>query len=597
MKCLFSLIRRSWFLFCTLFFFSMSASAVDLFNVDNNPLPLAQAYQFSAVRDANTVNAHWQMAPGYYLYQDRFCFIVNGQRITGIKLPPAQTFTDDILGRFNAYANQLNITIPIPPQYANQTVNLNVCYQGCSSKHFCYPPVTKALVLPALLGRHATTVAPKPASPVAQNEQDKLSSLLSGHNIGWALLSFFGLGLLLAFTPCILPMIPILSSLIIGHEGISTARAAWISLTYVLSMALTYAVIGLIAGFVGANLQALLQTPLAIAISSLLFVLLALSLFGFYEIRLPRRLQERLTDLSNHQKSGHFVGAAVMGCLATLIVSPCVSPALIAAVGYITQTGNGLLGGLALFTMALGMGIPLFLVGTFGGRILPRTGHWMETIKQILGVFLLAIAIALLNRILPGRVSLLLWAVLLIISSIYLGLLQPAVTGWAKFWRGLGLVFAMLGAILLLGAAQGNTSLWQPLTPWTNANAAPENNSSEFSVVTTRQGLNSLLAHARQNHKITVIDFYARWCLACQEMDIRTFNKTNVKTTLLPFERVRVDMTKNTPEMKALLKEYNVIAPPTIIFINPQGQEMTESRIVGAVGATTFLQHLNMLHS
>jgi thiol:disulfide interchange protein DsbD len=573
--------------------FSVSASALDVFNVNNEPLPANQAYQFSATRNGDTITAHWSMAPGYYLYQDRFCFIVNGQRLNGVNLPPAESHTDDVLGEFKAYANQVDIAIPLPAKYAEKPVTLQVCYQGCSSNHFCYPPAAQEVTL----APNTDLALPGQSIPVpdkvAVNEQDKLTLLLNHHSLWVALISFFGIGLLLAFTPCVLPMVPILSSLIIGQQHISTARAFWISTTYVLGMAVTYAIIGIIAGVAGANLQAILQTPIAISIISLLFIALALSLFGFYDIHLPHWLETRVTHISNHQKSGSFIGAAIMGCLATLIVSPCVSPALIGAVTYIAQTGDSILGGLALFIMALGMGIPLILVGTFGGRILPHAGHWMDIIKQVFGVLMLMVAILLLSRILPDRITILMWAALLIISSIYLGLLQPALTGWAKFWKGVGLFFAICGGILLLSAAQGSSNLLQPLSLSSNAKA----NSSPFTLVVNSQALNNLLANASKQHKITMIDFYAKWCLSCKEMDLHTFSNPSVQTAMAPLQLVRVDITNATPDIKALMQKYDVIAPPTVIFLDENGQEIANSRVVGTVGPDKFLQQVNAVQS
>ncbi|NNM58378.1 MAG: protein-disulfide reductase DsbD [Legionellales bacterium] len=577
-------------LICGLFFFSCSVSAANIFELNDNPLPVDQAYHFSATRHDNVIDAHWQMAKGYYLYQTHFCFVLNDQTIKSVPLPPAERLQDEVLGTFNVYSNQLNIQIPVPSQYAEQSVQFGVCYQGCSSGHFCYPPVKQTLVLPpntsqAVTGQSQTVSSQPPLVP----EQDHLTALLVKGSIWLGLLSFFGLGLLLSFTPCVLPMIPILSGLIIGHEGISTVRAAWISLTYVLSMALTYALIGIVAGLAGANLQTLLQTPIAIVLMCLLFVLLALSLFGCYEIHLPQALQQRLTSISNHQKTGSFIGAALMGCLATLIVSPCVSPALIAAVTYIAETGKVVMGGLALFVMALGMGVPLLLVGTFGGRMLPRTGHWMETIKQVIGVFMLMVALILLDRIVPQRLYLVLWASLLIICSIYLGLLQAALTGWSKLWKGIGLLFAIMGTILLVGAAEGNGSIFQPLTP---TNAQAKTTSAEFAIVNTNNALENLLEEAKKSHKITVLDFYAKWCLSCKEMDMRTFRNPKVRQAMQGMQRVQVDMTTDTPDIKAIKKQYQVVAPPTVIFLDANGQEIPNTRIVGAVSAKAFLERV-----
>lgn len=589
---------RNWLKSCCLCLclWLAPAHATELFATANtSPLPAADAYQFSASRQGEVITAHWDMAPGYYLYKDRFCFQVQNQHLHNVILPPAITRQDELLGKFEVYANQLNLQIPIRSADSNIPVHLLVCYQGCTENHFCYPPVIQEVTLSPtqLLPIAGTPVtAHLPTASLQSSEQDKLATQLNTQRLWLNLVTFFGLGILLSLTPCVLPMLPILTGLIVGHQQMNSRKAFRISLCYVLAMAVTYAVIGLIAGLAGDSVQAALQTPWAIGGLSLLFIALALSLFGFYDIRLPHSLQYRLTQISNHQRSGSYIGAMIMGCLATLILSPCVTPPLIGAITYIAQTGNSLTGALMLFVMALGMGTPLILVGTFGGHFLPRAGNWMTTIKNLFGVLMLAAAILLLQRLLPGRLILTLWAILLLISSIYLGILHPAFSGWAKFWKGCGLVLAIWGALLLIGAAQGNSNPLQPLTPWNNSQAATLLN---FKVINTPAELEAALAQAKAQQQPVMLDFYADWCIACKELEHFTFQNATVITALKPWMLLRVNMTSNSPAITAIKQQYNVIAPPTLIFFNAQGEEINNGRLVGSVNPAAFLTHLQQI--
>jgi thiol:disulfide interchange protein DsbD len=587
---------RHWFyswIICLCCWFT-PAHAAELFtSTSNSPLPAADAYQFSASRQGDVITAHWTMAPGYFLYKDRFCFQVQNQRLHNVKLPAAIPRQDELLGNFEVYANQLNLQIPIQQADSNKPIHLLVCYQGCTENHFCYPPMMQEVTLPpGQISPIAGTPVTHTTANSLSNEQDTLATKLATQHLWLNLLTFFGIGLLLSLTPCVLPMLPILTGLIVGHQQMNSGKAFGISLSYVIAMAITYAIIGLIAGLAGNSIQAALQTPWAIGGLSIVFVALALSLFGFYDIRLPASLQQRLTQVSNHQRSGSYLGAMAMGCLATLILSPCVTPALIGTITYIAQTGNSLTGALILFVMALGMGTPLILVGTFGGHFLPRAGNWTIVIKNLFGVLMLAAAILLLQRLLPGRITLALWGVLLLISSVYLGILQSAVTGWAKFWKGCGLVLALWGALLLIGAAQGHSNPLQPLTPWGSPQAA---NSLPFIIVNTPAELDAALTQAQAQHQPVMLDFYADWCIACKEMDHTTFQNPAVISALKPWVLLRINMTTNTPAIATIKQRYNIIAPPALIFINAQGQEIANSRLVGAVNPTAFLTHLQQV--
>ncbi|TPW16246.1 MAG: dsbDH, partial [Halothiobacillaceae bacterium] len=411
------------------------------------------------VTPQNSLIAHFEIAEGYYLYRDKVAFaITRGEGVTlGKATAPAGEFkNDENFGRMEVYYHQTAFTMPlIRTSGAAQTIELEVRYQGCAEAGFCYPPITKVfpVELPKVdlasitsindLSNTTATAAVATTTAPLLSEQDRFAQSLAGDNIFLVMAAFFGVGLLLAFTPCVFPMIPILSSIIVGQGATTSTRKAFtLSLAYVLAMALTYTVAGVIAGMTGENLQAAFQNPWILGSFSLVFVALSLSMFGFYDLQLPSSLQSRLATLSNRQSGGTVIGAAIMGFLSALIVGPCVAAPLAGALIYIGQTGDALLGGLALFALSMGMGAPLLLIGTSAGKLLPRVGDWMNAIKAVFGVLLLGVAIWMLERILPATLSLLLWALLAIVSAVYLGALRrlgPDANGWQKLWQGTGL--------------------------------------------------------------------------------------------------------------------------------------------------------------
>ncbi|RMD70192.1 MAG: protein-disulfide reductase DsbD, partial [Gammaproteobacteria bacterium] len=405
-----------------------------------------QAFVFSAeVKGPDVIVARWDIAEGYYLYKKRLRFELKegkGVRIARVDLPPGEVKEDEFLGRTEVYHKALEARIHLARETQDALpITLEVTYQGCAEAGLCYPPQKKAvsLVLPA-------GAALEEAPPVA--EQDRIARYLRSGSTWLILTSFFIFGLLLAFTPCVFPMIPILSSIIVGQgKDITTGRAFILSLVYVLAMAVTYTLAGVIAGYFGQNLQAAFQNPWVIGAFSLIFVLLALSMFGFYELQLPSSLQSRLSEISGRQKGGTLIGVAIMGFLSALIVGPCVAPPLAGALIYIGQTGDAVLGGMALFALSLGMGAPLLIVGTSAGKLLPKAGPWMDAVKAVFGVLLLAVAIWLLERILPAPLTMLAWATLFITSAVYMGALEGVSgrSGWYRLWKGLGLVLLFYG--------------------------------------------------------------------------------------------------------------------------------------------------------
>lgn len=575
-----------------------------------SPLPIDQAFSLSAKLFGNdTVVFSWKIAPNHYLYKERFAFKViqpAHASIGTIILPSGEPHEDEIFGKYEAYRD--NVTIPVPIIGSNpQKTILAVSYQGCSADGYCYPPVMQKFNINFAAGTLAVIPEPAAAAPApvlssaANSQTQHYISLLTDAHLITILLAFLGFGILLSFTPCVLPMLPILSGIILGHkENMTSYKAFWLSLTYVLSMAITYAIAGILVGFVGRSVQTLFQQPWLLILSSLIFVLLALSFFGFYQLKLPNKLEDFLANLSRKQTGGKYIGVAIMGCLATLIVSPCVTPALVGVLGYIGKTGNATLGGLALFFMGLGMGIPLIFVGTAGGKLLPKAGHWMETLEACFGVLFLGMAILMLDRILPPIVTMILWAALLIISAIYMGALSktPA-SGWGKLWKGSGLIFLIYGGLLLVGAAQGNTNVFQPLTNFSAATAATSSQHTLFTRIDNAYQLQKSIALAKAQGKPIMLDFYADWCIACKEMEQTTFKDPTVTKLLSThFVTLQIDITQNNAQDKKFMQQFGVIAPPTLIFINAEGKWLKNLTLVGKMNAADLLTHLkNILQS
>jgi thiol:disulfide interchange protein DsbD len=583
-----------------MFFFGLILGLLEISSWAANiqPLPAEQAFVFSAkITDRNQIQLHWDIAPQHYLYQEKFSFKIiepKGASIGHFTLPPGQAEYDKLLGNYPIYSQQLIVSLPIVDNSSNQKVVLKVGYQGCSHEGYCYPPITHNVT--ADFSHNTVQIGNATTSDlVAKGSVSHIIQLLVGKNLITIIISFLGLGLLLSFTPCVLPMIPILSGIILGHgHHISTGKAFRLSLTYVLSMSFTYAIAGLLVGYLGASLQIFFQKPWVLALFSAIFVLLALSLFGAFQIKPPQRLEAFLAKISHHQKKGSYTGVAVMGCLGTLIISPCVTPPLVGALSYISSTGNALVGAAALFSTGFGMGIPLLLIGT-GGKFLPKTGHWMQTVKIFLGVMMLAVAILLLQRILPGQISLLLWAALSIGCGIYAGALNGnRKSKWYKAWKSIGIVLLIYGVLMVIGAALGNDD---PFNPFAHQIRGLENKANlEMLPIKNLQSLNQALAQASSENKPVMLDFYADWCVACHEMDDTTFSDHQVIAALKNIVILRANVTDNDFENRALMQKYQVIAPPTILFFY-KGQELKDQRVIGKATPEEFLQTLQQINS
>jgi thiol:disulfide interchange protein DsbD len=425
-----------------------------------------------------------------------------------------------------------------------------------------------------------------------------MSNALRSGNTLLTLAIFFGAGLLLAFTPCVFPMIPILSGIIVGQgEDITTRKAFYLSLVYVLAMALTYTVVGILVGLSGENIQAWFQNPWIIGSFAIIFVALSFSMFGFYELKMPASIQSKITNMSNSQQGGNIIGVSIMGFLSALIVGPCVTAPLVGALIYIAETGDAVLGGMALFSLSMGMGAPLLVIGASAGKFLPKAGAWMDAVKAVFGVLLLGLAIWLLERVAPAAFTMALWSALIIVSAIYMGAvdsLGDSSNGWKKLWKGLGVLLLIYGIIILLGLASGNRNVFQPLKGLASSSNATSQQAEHltFTQIKGVDGLNAELAKAKKAGKTVMLDFYADWCVSCKEMEHFTFSDPSVLKALRNVVLLQADVTPNDDKDTELYKHFGIIGPPSIMFFGVDGVERKNYRVIGYMKADEFAQHI-----
>jgi len=578
------------------------------------PLPPEEAFRFSArALDAKTIEARWQITDKYYMYREKFKFSAEGGTLGTPKFPPGKMKEDENFGKVEVYRKEVKILIPVE---ATAAVTLKAVSQGCWDGGICYPPINQEarVELPAAgtsaasaagatgsqssssatQGNPGTPAAP-PASattaPAAGDETSRVAALFKGDNLALVLASFFGFGLLLSLTPCVFPMIPILSGIIVNHgHAVTHLRAFMLSLAYVLGMAVTYAVIGVAAGLSGTLLSAALQNAWVLGSFALVFVVLSLSMFGFYELQLPASLQSKVSDTANKQ-GGSLPAIALMGALSALIVGPCVAAPLAGALLYIAKTGDAVLGGTALFIMALGMGAPLLLVGAFSRSLLPKSGPWMEGVKKFFGVIMLATALWLVSPVIPVWLQMLGWALLMIVPAIFLHALDPLPNnahGSQRLGKGFGVVLLLGGAAMLMGVLGGARDPLQPLDFLRAGNAAVVH-APTFERVASSEQLDARLAQAKSSGKAVMLDFYADWCVSCKEMERFTFADPKVAAGMQRMVLLQADVTANSEADKVLLKRFGLFGPPGIIFWNAAGQELADLRVVGFQNAETFL--------
>jgi thioredoxin:protein disulfide reductase len=564
---------------------------------EGNFLPADRAFRvFAEAQGPDSIRLSWEIAPGYYLYRDRLKVAASGAVQLGqLVLPRGQSKTDEYFGTQQVYHDELVAMLPVARAASATalTVPLRVTYQGCADAGLCYPPITKtvSISLPPGTGSAAGAVAAGLATddagsqgPGFVSEQDRYASVVRDGNLLALVAFFYAAGLVLAFTPCVLPMVPIVSGIIVGGgRSVTAARGFALSLTYVIGMALTYTAAGIAVAAGGQHVQAAFEQPWIVTAFAGLFVLLALSMFGMFTLQMPAAIQTRLAGLSNRQAAGTFGGVLAMGALSALIVTTCVAPALVGALVVIGQSGDVLRGGIALFVMGLGMGTPLIAVGVSAGKLLPKAGAWMDIVKRLFGALMLAVAAWMLVRIVPDRFALILWAV-------------PALAAAAVMWHGArtlrlnalplriaGGIAGLYGLVLIAGAALGGTD---PLAPLPQLGTPRQ--TLAFHTIKSVADLQMAVAQARAEGRPVVLDFYADWCVSCKEMEKYTFTDPAVESALRRAVLLRADVTRDDSDDQALLAHFGIYGPPTIAFYGADGEERRNLRVVGYMKPAEF---------
>lgn len=563
---------------------------------DADILPPDQAFKLSiGAVENNQIVANFEVAPGHYLYHDRIKFSLEGlpDAVQLVELPQGEIKKDPTFGETTVYHHSFSAKILLASNIPTKKVKLLATYQGCSEKGLCYAPIHKTIAVD-LSSTSSNANSSNSNSDLVATSEDQATSLLKNGHLWLIAVGFFGFGLLLALTPCVLPMIPILSGIIVGdkkvhHHATSRLHAFNLSLVYTLGMALTYTAAGVAAGLSGKLLSSALQSPVTLGITAIIFVALSLSMFGFYELRLPSNIENKMVNTSNKLKGGQFLGVFLMGALSALIVSPCVAAPLAGALIYISQTHDVLLGGLALFSLSIGMGVPLLLIGASAGHILPKAGHWMTAVRNLFGIVMLAVALFIVSPVIPSKLQLLLWAALFIIPAVYLHALDSLPNPndpWANLWKGVGVLMLLLGITLFVGAVTGAKSPLQPLAGLQFSSTTSSAEKLPFQRVKSLAELDGAIQAAKG--KVVMLDFYADWCTACKEMERDTFTDKSLQHALKDVVLLQADVTENTPEDTALLNRFKLFGPPGIIFFNGAGQEVTTNKVVGYQDAPTF---------
>ncbi len=603
-----------------------------------------QAFKPSATLKNNKINIEIKLGNEIYAYKNKLKFIIispkNISLDKDIQLPKPVKYHG-----FIVYFNKVNVKIPISLikkrlGIKKGKIKLKVHFQGCTKLGLCYAPMnktfefnlkninktvslstitpnqkkTKKWNLAGINSSKKKSINTKTVKNVRQttvdssssiSEENKIADTLSKSSLWIVLITFFGFGLLLSLTPCIFPMIPILSSIIVSQskENMNAKRGFFLSLIYVLSMSVAYAMAGVLAGLFGSNIQIFLQNPWVITIFSAVFVALAFSMFGFYELQLPRFIQTKISKTSDSAQGKGIIGVAVMGFLSALIVGPCVAAPLAGALIYIGQTGNALLGGFALFIMSLGMGVPLLFVGIGAGKFMPKPGGWMQNVSKIFGVIMLAVALYLFSRVIPDMLTMILWAFLFIGSAVYLGALEPfkiGASGLSKIAKVTGIIFLIYGIMLFVGAYLGNTNPLNPLESSTKITTSYQSNNSnniqqqenKFIVV---KDINELEKIINSSSKPVMVDFSADWCVSCKELDVKTFGNQRVKKLLQNFTLIRADVTENSEAQKKMMKKYQVFGPPVMVFFDKNHNQLKDKKLVGFIGPDKFITHVKTI--
>lgn len=592
-----------------------------LFAAPSEFLKVDEAFKLSTEVVDDEIIARFEIADEYYMYRSRFFFNAEGATLGEAYIPDGKKKVDEYLGNVEVYYNHLEISVPVTAH--QEQFEFIIEFQGCAEAGLCYPPEEKRVALLAnkVVAQSAVAAAANSNAAVKDStattadsaksatssateefvpEQEKVVNFLADKSIAEIVLYFVLLGIGLAFTPCVLPMVPILSSIIVGQgDKVSTKKAFGLSLTYTQAMAIPYTIIGIIVGAAGEGLANTFQQPIFIGITASIFVLLSLAMFGFYELQLPQGLQNRLNNISNSQEGGSYFGAGIMGAISALVVSPCVTVPLAGVLIYIAQTGDTVIGGVALYSLALGMGIPLLIVGVGGGKVLPKAGAWMNAVKGAFGVGMLGMALYISKHLIPGPLYLFAWAVLLIVSSIYMGALSQTTSSAQKLWKGVGIVFLVYGIILVLGASLGNGRLLSPLAnigQVVGQQAGSQQTADihdGFKLVKSIEDVEAEIESANAQGKSVMFDFFAESCTACYEFAYKTFPDPAVQAALSNSVLIQADVTKNDEIDKALMNHYGVVGLPSILFFDKNGNEDKRLRAIGFETADIFVKRIN----
>ena len=551
-------------------------------------LPPDQAFRFDALAEgSDRVRLNWEIADGYYLYRARIKVTTSDGRVElgAVQFPAGQVKNDEYFGRQEVYHHELAASLPVARRSGGALeLPLAVTYQGCADAGLCYPPITKTVILKLVAGSAGAGTPGGGAPADGGNEQSWFAGLIRGGSLLFMIGAFYLAGLGLAFTPCVLPMVPILSGIIAGSgKEVSASRGFLLSLSYVLGMALTYTVAGVAGAAMGKQVQAVFQQWWVLALFAGLFVALALSMFGLFTVQMPAAIQTRIANMSNRQSAGTFGGVAVMGALSALIVTTCVGPALVGALLVISQTGQIARGGAALFAMSIGMGTPLLVVGASAGKLLPKAGAWMDLVKKLFGVMMLAVAAWMLARIVPERITLFLWAVPALALAFLLWADTRTRSGAAFTLRAVGVLAGLYGVALAAGAVLGGTDPLAPIPAF-----AAKHPTLAFQPIHSVADLDREVAQAKAQGESVLVDFSADWCTSCKEMERYTFSDSSVQQALRRTVLLRADVTANNAEDQALLRRFGIFGPPTIAFYGADGQERTQYRVVGYMKADAF---------
>lgn len=571
---------------------------------DIKPLLANHAFQFSAqVKDHQTLIFSWKIAPGYYLYKDRFHFKVLNSPNTQLSSPLYPAAIDKYIAdrdHYKVYMNQVSVGVPVLNAF-DTSIIVQVSYQGCSQQGFCYPPMLKNVNLNLtgdymqptagsdVISSHTSTAK----APIESQQVNKLTQLINKHNLLLIIFIFFGLGTLMSLTPCVLPMIPILSSIIVGSKSKSPWHTFRLSLAYVLGMAIAYALAGVLFGFLGANIQPLLQSPFIIALFSVVFILMGLSMLGAFQIQLPQCWLAKISNVSEQQKRGSYLGVFGMGLLASIILSPCVTPPLVGVLAYISHQGNIAIGAIALFCLGLGVGVPLLVIGALGSHFLPKAGRWMLAINQIMGLLLFAVALWLLARIIPATWGSSLWAIWIIVCAIFLGAFTTSKGIWPTLKKLMAILIFTYAILVFTGIF---TQSKNPFAP-TQLRRTEKPVQLNFIKVYSLADVQQILHNSSHKNQPLLMVFYADWCTSCQLLDHFTFTDPLVMKQLRQMVLIKADITHYNASAQEMMRHYGVLAPPTLLFFDKNHKIIKKATIIGDISAKDLLAHLHALPS